>query len=93
MNVLSDQELKDLVNCTPDQGLVITKPYRILKTWLNPCILHIDVYRSGVALTGESVENWLVHAIDGRIIEAVQIVDGVTEDGVIDRWTVRGMVK
>lgn len=86
LTILSEHELKDLVNCAPDNGLVIAKPYRFLKTWHNPQILHIDVYRYDEHRDGDSIENWLVHAVNGRIEDYEQVRGN--EDVIIDRWTV-----
>lgn len=81
------------MNCTPDQGVVDAGDYQLIKTWLNPRVLHIDVYPYGDALIGDTIEKWLIHAINGRIVEAVQVREGDSEDKIIDRWTVEGIRK
>ena len=93
MTILSDEQLKDLVNCTPDQGVVDAGAYQVIKSWLNPHILHIDVYEGCDVLIGETIEKWLIHAINGRIVEAVRVKTDVDEQKVIDRWTVEGIRK
>ena len=67
--------------------------YQVIKTWLNHHVLHIDVYPYGDALTGETIEKWLIHAINVRIVEAVRIKTDEDEQKVIDRWTVEGIRK
>lgn len=89
MTILSDEQLKDLVNCTPDQGVVDTGKYKVVKTWRNPHILHIEVYRYDEHQDGDSIEKWLVHAINGKIVEYEEV--RTDEDRVIDRWTVESV--
>lgn len=93
MTILSDEQLKDLVNRTPDQGVVDAGAYQVIKTWLNPHVLHIDVYEGCDALIGDTVEKWLIHATNGRIIEAVEVKTQADEDRAIDRWTVERLKK